>query len=174
MTVKTGFLYGMADIEEEILRVLLTGRDIVALITDEKDHVLPATDLRYTRVYPYEYVPETSLATATYVTFDTAVERVENHQVKSVLLYLYAFCHQSLMNVDAASAAKMGISERGPRKKILGAKIDEAIGGMVNTDWIGRVELVKTDVFTPAKEYYGDCLVYRLLDVNIPTTRLYE
>lgn len=171
---KTGFLYGTLDFEEEILKTLLTNEDIVALLVNQSGHQMPATDLRYKYVLPYEYIPDTSLETATYITFDSEVESVENHQVKTVLVYIYAFCHQSLMNVDAASAAKMGIKERGPRKKILGAKIDEAINGLVNTDWIGRVELLETKVFTPAKEYYGDCLTYRLHDFNIPTTRLSE
>lgn len=169
----TGNLYERIDIDEELLKAFLTNADIVALLTNTKDTPLPAKDLRYQRVFPYEHVPDTSIETGVYITFDTEVIEVPTSSSKRIYLYVYVMCHQGMMNVDSAAAALMGISNLGPRKKILAAKVDEVINGMTNEDWIGKVRLVETKLVTPAVGYCGDCLIYELLDFNRTGERLY-
>lgn len=169
----TGNLYERIDIDEELIKAFLSNADIVALLTNEKGTPLPAKELRYKRVFPYEHVPDTSIEAASYITFDTEVIEAPTSASKRIYLYVYVMCHQGLMNVDSAAAALMGIRERGPRKKILAAKVDEVLNGMTNEDWIGKVRLVETKLVSPAAGYCGDCLIYELLDFNRTGERLY-
>ena len=170
----TGNLYERIDIDEEMFRTFLSNKSIVALLTNTSTTPIPAKDLRYKNVFPYEHVPDTSIETGVYITFDTEVIDVPTSASKRIYLYVYVMCHQSMMNVDSATAALMGIQDRGPRKKILAAKVDEAINGLVNEDWIGKINLVETKLVTPAPGYCGDCLVYEILDFNRVGERLYE
>lgn len=160
------YLSETINIKEELLRVFLHDGDIVALITNEKATALPALNLRYERIFPYEYVPETSTQTNNYITFDIEVIQNASAAVKKIRLYVYAFCHYKTMNVNTAAAKYMGISERGPRKDILSKKIDEALNGKVNNEWFSKLTLVKTTLFQPAKEYAGNCLIYEAETYN--------
>ena len=169
----TGNLYERIDIDEEMFKAFLTNADIVALLTNTKDTPLPAKDLRYKRVFPYEHVPDTSIETGVYITFDTEVVDVPTSASKRIYLYVYVMCHQGMMNVDSAAAALMGIKDRGPRKKILAAKVDEVLNGLTNEDWVGKIQLIQTKIVTPAVGYIGDCLIYELLDFNRTGEKLY-
>lgn len=169
----TGNLYERIDIDEEMFKAFLTNADIVALLTNAKDTPLPAKDLRYKKVFPYEHVPDTSIEAGVYITFDTEVVDVPTSTSKQIFLYVYVMCHQDMMNVDSPTAALMGIANRGTRKKILAAKVDEAINGLVNEDWIGKIQLIQTKLVTPAPGYCGDCLIYEIMDFNRVNERLH-
>mgnify|MGYP003289874024 CR=1 FL=1 len=68
-----GNLGVMSDIKQCLLEDILTDEKTVKLLTDSKDVVLPALDLRYSQVVPWKKVPDTIEEQRTFISFDIRI-----------------------------------------------------------------------------------------------------
>lgn len=80
---------------------------LLALINDEQiTNTINAPEeenLIYTRIFPYQYVPETQTVVATYITMTVDIPRVSaNNAWVYPRLTLYIICHQDTMELHLA------------------------------------------------------------------------
>lgn len=141
--------------KNQLMKDICSDRKIVELITDETTNSLPNFDLRYTKVFPYEFIPETVEDGSTFVCFDVDIDSVESKTVYSALLYVWVFTHKS----------KMRLSKGGVRTDELSAAIDKKLNGS-RMYGLGELDLKAVERFSPITDYQGRVLVYSATDFN--------
>lgn len=141
----------------QLMKDICSDRKVVDLITDREKNQLPKFDLRYTKVFPYEFVPETVEDGCTFVCFDVDIDNVENKTIYEPVLYVWIFTHKS----------KMRLAKGGVRTDELSAAINKILNG--NRQYgLGELNLRAVERFSPAKDYQGRVLVYSATDFNRP------
>ena len=142
------------DYKNQLMNHLLTNEKIVGLIRDGAT-VDNAASLMYTQVFPYEYVPETTEVSTTYVCSDVDITSAENKTFLYPTLYVWVFTHKSLLRLP----------EGGVRTDELASAICEAINGSMLFG-LGQLEFYSSKRFAPMTDYQGKCLVFHAKDFN--------
>ena len=146
-------------------QILLSDRKIVNLVSNGTDCELPAKNLKWTRVFPFAYVPDVTEGANTYITYDVRVEGIDNPAVRKYVLTVNAFTHQDMQRFDDETGQRLGITDRGVRTDILAARIDECLNGEHGMGF-GKLKLVDMRPFTFAEKFHGQRLVYEVLGWN--------
>lgn len=148
------FLQELAADKEKMLKIFLSDKTIVDLLTNKTTTPLPALDLRYTQVFPYHWLSSTITEQKSYLCFSVSVPRVESPAIKDVEIKIWVFSHEGIMRTT-----------KGPRIDLLVAAIDRLLNGGMGFG-VGKVNLLGTREISPAKDFYGFELRYLVKDFN--------
>ena len=154
----------MANLEEfteyknKLMQAICTSSTIVNLLKLDTDSVsITGRDMRYQRIYPYNYVPQTIEVAQTFICFTVTAPNVRDDLITELRLTIYVFTHQDLMR-----------TENGMRTDLLVAEIDKLLNGSTKYG-LGKVSLKGCDVMQPpAQGYSGLYSVYSVKDFNVP------
>ena len=133
---------------------LLTTESIVRLL-DEDINMQDTRELAYTRVFPYEYIPQTIQEGKTFICFDIDIQKAFDKTDLFPTLYVWVFTHRS----------KMHLPEGGVRVDKLCSEICKAINGSRNYG-LGELDFYSTKRFAPMTDYQGKCMTFYAKDFN--------
>lgn len=161
-----------ADIyKEKVIEILLSDSIIVQLLTGKEDHTLPAKDLVYNSVYPYDWIDLTSLTAKAYICVDFDIPNVsQTPAVKNCTMTIWVMCQQEAMCLRNTVNYNLSYTGGTLRDK-LADRIDYLINGHVDFG-LGKVELVRAPRFDPGGRYHGRELVYTVQDFNRTSQKL--
>ena len=145
--------------KEKVLESILATQDVVRLIENKKDVVLPAFEIRYKQVFPWKKILGTQEEAKTFVGFDISLGGAINCAVKTYYLNIWVMSHESLMPIDNKVGEMLSISDRGVRTDILADKLDYLLNGSTDMGF-GKLEIVGSDVFRPAERFSGRNIQY--------------
>ena len=127
--------------------------DLVKLDTDKPE--VTGKDLRYVRIFPYNYVPLTTENATTFICFTVTAPVVKNDMITELCLTIYVFTHQDIMRTD-----------KGIRTDLLVSEIDKLLNGSLEYG-LGKVSLKGCDVMqVPVRGYSGLYSIYSVKDFN--------
>ena len=142
------------DYKNKLMEDLLTDEAIVTLINEEVGFK-KAASLRYTQVFPYEYVPETIEEGKTFVCFDVDIQKSVDKTYLLPTIYIWVFTHKS----------KLHLPEGGVRTDKLCSKIASVISGS-RYYGLGELELYSVKRFAPMTEFQGKVMTLFAKDFN--------
>ena len=153
----------MANLEEfttyknTLMKAICTSDAIVDLLkldTDKED--ITGKEMRYTRIFPYNYVPLTTEHATTYICFTVTAPYPKDGLITELRLSVFVFTHQDLMRTD-----------KGMRTDLLVSEIDKLLNGSTKYG-LGKVTLKLCDVMqVPCRGYSGLYSVYTVKDFNV-------
>ena len=146
------------DYKNKLMKDICQSESIVRIlkhIPDDQEVVLPATDLIYTQLYPYEFVPETVDKAKTFICFDVDILTVPNQTYYCPALYIWVFTHKSNMRSDGGGITVDNVC----------GEIDKILNGN-RTYSLGTLDLYSVHRFSPANDYLGRVLTYSATDFN--------
>lgn len=146
-------------------QTLLNDRTIVNLVSDGCDLALPAKGLKWTRVFPFGYVPDVTEGANIYITYEVHLEGIGNPAVRRYVLTVNVLAHRDKQRIDDEVGQRLGITDRGVRTDILAARVDECMNGEHGFGF-GKLELLDINPFTFAEKFHGQKLIYRVLGWN--------
>lgn len=152
----------MANLEEfttykqTLMQAVCTNDKIVELLKSENDPAnITGRDMRYKRIFPYNYVPLTIDHATTFVCFSVTAPRAKSGIISTLKLVVWVFTHQNLMK-----------TKYGMRTDLLVSEIDKVLNGSTKYG-LGKVEFQSCDIFTvPCEGYVGLCSVYTVDEYN--------
>ena len=142
------------DYKNQLMKDLLTNPEIVRLI-DPDATVECAHQLAYTRVFPYEYVPDTVQDGDTFVCFDVDITRVSDKTFLTPTLYIWVFTHKS----------RLRLPEGGVRPDRLCSEICRVINGSREYG-LGELNLYACRRFAPMTDFQGKVMSFEARDFN--------
>jgi hypothetical protein len=140
------------------MELLCSDPAIIALVADDVDAPCPNRELPYNRIFPYNYVPEITKDAATYICFDVEIKRIPNKTILFPDVYVWAFCHQSLMRLADGN---------GVRPDKLACEIHHVLNGSPCLG-TGPLELAGLSSVAPIDHHWGKLLHYVAVDFNRP------
>lgn len=145
------YLIDLTNYKNRVMEILLSDKKIVSLITnkDISDDDLPAKELAYSRVYPYDFIPDTATEQCMYICFDVDVIGTPTEYTSEVALYVYFICHKEYLRIPGV----------GIRTDLTAGRIDELINGQLGWGF-DRIELQKCTRFNPGVDFEGRVLKY--------------
>lgn len=152
----------MANLEEfttykqTLMEAICTSNSVVDLLRLETDDPnMTGRDMRYVRIFPYNYVPLTTENATTYVCFSVTAPYVKDDLITELQLTIFVFTHQDIMRTDS-----------GMRTDLLISEIDKLINGSTKYGF-GKVSLKTVDILqVPCRGYSGLYSVYSVKDFN--------
>lgn len=141
--------------KNQLMKDLCCNEEIVKLITDNENPVVPNSSLAYSQIFPYEFVPETVDNGHTILCFDVDVLRVDNKTIYTPVVYIWIFTHKS----------KMRLPSGGIRTDMIAAKVDQMLNGS-RFYTMGTLDLESVERFVPITDYQGRVLSYIGKDFN--------
>lgn len=154
----------MANLEEftsykqTLMQAICTSERITELMKlDTDDPLITCKDMRYSRIFPYNYVPLTIETAQTFICFTVTAPNIKDDFISELRLTIYVFSHQDLMRTSG-----------GIRTDLLVSEIDKLLNGSTKYG-LGKVSLKGCDVMqVPCKGYSGLYSVYTVKDFNTP------
>ena len=147
-------LKDLFDYKNQLMKDLLTNEKIVKLI-DRTITMDKASSLAYKRIFPYEYIPETTSNGDIFVCFDVDVLSVVNKTYLNPTLYLWVFAHRTNLRMPGGGLL---VDE-------LCASICEVLNGS-RMYGLGELEFAAMKRFTPVTDYQGKCMVFEATEIN--------
>lgn len=143
------------DYKNQLMEDLLTNESIVHLI-DEDVSMENAHTLAYTRVFPYEYVPETVQDGKTFICFDVDIQQSINKTYLLPTLYVWVCTHGSKLRLPHGG---------GVRTDKICSEICKAINGSRKYG-LGELDLYSVKRFAPMTDYQGKVMTFYAKDFN--------
>ena len=142
--------------KQTLMQALCTNENIVDLLKlDGDSESITGREMRYKRIFPYNYVPLTTEKATTFICFSVVAPRVKSGVISTLKLIVWVFTHQNLMK-----------TKDGMRTDLLVSEIDKILNGS-NKYGLGRVELQSCDIMqVPCEGYVGLCSVYTVDEYN--------
>lgn len=147
-------LQDLFDYKNQLMQDLLTNENIVRLIDSDID-MKDAYKLAYNKVFPYEYVPDTTNNGDTFVCFDVDVLDIMNKTFLNPTLYVWVFTHRT----------NMRLPQGGLRVDKFCAELCEAINGS-RMYGLGELEFKSMRRFAPMTDFQGKCLIFKAVEIN--------
>lgn len=149
-------LSNLTEYKNRFMEFLINNKQICSLLTDTDGESIPYDNLKYTQIFPYDFIPDTIDEQKTFICFDVDIPRVKTLAVTDVYLYVYVFTHKDLMRIP----------QKGIRPDLICHVIDTAING--DTTWgFEKLELEScTRMSPPGHDMRGRVLRYRVEDWN--------
>lgn len=142
------------DYKNKLIEDIVTTPEIVRLINDDVPFA-NATDLIYTQVFPFEFLPETTEMGKTYVCVEVDIYESVKKPYLVPTIYVWVFTHKSLLRLP----------EGGVRTDALCSAICERINGSMMYG-LGQLELFSSKRFAPMSDFNGKCLSFRATEFN--------
>lgn len=142
--------------KQTLMQAICTNDNIIKLLKKPTDpETLTGRDLRYKRIFPYNYVPLTVENATTFICFAVTAPNVTDNVISTLRLYVWVFTHQDLMK-----------TENGMRTDLLVSEIDKVLNGSTKYGF-GKVRLRSCDITAvPVEGYTGLVSVYSVEDIN--------
>lgn len=141
------------DYKNQLMEDLLTNREIVRLISDDPD--IQPESLKYSQIYPYEFVPDVTEAAKTFVCFEVDIKEVIDKTYLAPTIYIWVFTHKS----------KVRLPEGGVLTDKLTSEITKVINGS-RMYGLGELNLYSAKRFSPITDYQGRVLTFYARDFN--------
>lgn len=145
------------DYKNQLMEDILTTEPIVRLMYEGDRYNIPAYDLAYTQVFPYEYIPDTVEHGQTFICFDVDIQKSANQTFYYPIIYVWIFTHKSLMRMP----------EGGVRVDYLAAELAKKLSGSMMYG-LGPLDLYSSKRFAPITDYQGKVLTFHAVDFNAP------
>lgn len=143
------------DYKNQLMEDLLTSESIVRLLSDDLT-LQDAESLKYTQVFPYEYVPETVEHGQTFICFDVDIQSTSpNKTFLSPTLFIWVFTHKS----------KLRLPEGGVRTDKLCSEICKVINGSRKYG-LGELNIYGVKRFAPMTDFNGKVMTFLARDFN--------
>lgn len=149
------YLEELSSYKKELMKLLISDKDIVSLITGDSASVTPAYNLIYSAIIPYEIPEGFSTDISTYICFNVDVLAVNSKTLLSPALNLWVFSRLDALRLEDDSVL--------PDK--LSSKIDVLLNGS-HLFGLGSLELFSVGRYAPSKEYVGHILTYHAKEFN--------
>ena len=144
------------DYKDQFIGELCSDPDIVALLLDQADPVVPNRSLPYTQVFPFEFIPDTETGAKTFICVDVDIVSVPNSTFYTLAIYVWVFAHKSQLRLSDG---------RGVRTDKLASAVDRIANG--SRDYgLGKLKLMSSQRFTPVTDYQGRVLTFVAQDFN--------
>lgn len=142
--------------EDKVCTGLLVNKAFYDVTEDDIDKAMD--DL----IKDYQYVDETTQATAAYIWVEMEVNRVDNKTIKGIRLYVTIACHKNYMSLNRQTFR--GIV--GNRRDNLVRYVDKVLN---NTEFlgIGALKLHSIKTLTPINGFTMREITYEIPDFNI-------
>lgn len=148
------FLNDLNHYEQTLMKKICSDKDIVSLLTDNENPIVPDKNLMYTKVFPFAYIPDTVQEASSFITFTITVPRVYNSLVKEVIITIDIITHESLMR-----------TKQGKRTTLIATAMDKLFNGSKDLG-ICKMDLVSVGIDIPNREYHTRRLIYSIDDWN--------
>jgi len=142
-----------------LMELLCSDPAIVALVMDSEEADCPNKAMPYSRIFPYNHIPDVTKEAMTYVCFDVEIKRVPNKTILYPDVYVWAFCHKSLMRLAGGG---------GVRPDKLVCEIHHVLSGSPCLG-AGPLELAGLSSVSPIDGHWGKLLHYTTVDFNRPS-----
>lgn len=139
------------------MKDILTSEEIVGLLSDD----IPferATELAYTQVFPFEYIPDTVEHGNTFICFDVDIQKSTSKTFLLPTLFVWVFTHSSKLRLPDG---------RGVRTDLLCHEIAKILNGS-HFYGLGELELFSVKRFAPMTDFQGKSMMYNAVDFNRP------
>lgn len=143
--------------KNQLMEDILTTESIVSLMYEKGNYSIPAYDMAYSQVFPYEYIPDTIEHGMTYICFDVDIQKSANQTYYYPIIYVWVFTHKSLMRIPGG----------GVRVDNIASEIAKKLSGSMMYG-LGRLELYSSKRFAPIADYQGKVLTFHATDFNAP------
>ena len=142
--------------KQTLMEAICTTDSIVNLLKQNTDpEGITGRDMRYNRIFPYNYVPTIQQQATTYICFSVTAPRVLSGVISRLCLTVWVFTHQEIMRTS-----------KGIRTDLLVSEIDKVLNGSYDYG-LGKVELQSCVLMSPPCEgYTGLCSTYYVSDFN--------
>ena len=142
------------DYKNQMAKDILTDKEIVKLINSSvcEDEV---TQLMYTQVFPFEYIPQTIDEGKTFVCMEVEIQKTEGRTFLYPIIYIWVFTHQS----------QMRLPEGGVRVDKLCSEICEKINGSYKYG-LGELSLSSVRRYNPSSDFRGKVMIFYAKDYN--------
>lgn len=144
------------DYKNKLMEDLLTNPEVVKLL-DKSVELKDASNLAYTHVFPYEYIPDTVEEAKTFICFDVDVQESINKTFLLPTLYIWVFSHKS----------KLRLTEGGVQTDKLVSEIAKTINGS-RLYGLGELDLYSVKRFAPVTDYQGKVMTFHAKEFNRP------
>lgn len=144
------------DYKNKLMEDLLTNPEVVKLL-DKSVELKDASNLAYTHVFPYEYIPNTVEEAKTFICFDVDVQESINKTFLLPTLYIWVFSHKS----------KLRLTEGGVQTDKLVSEIAKTINGS-RLYGLGELDLYSVKRFAPVTDYQGKVMTFHAKEFNRP------
>lgn len=141
------------DYKNRLMGDILTNEKIVHLLDRDLD-MESAERLRYTQVFPYEYIPETIEHGVSFICYDVDIQRALNKTFYLPTLYIWVFTHRSVLH-----------NEEGIVPDLICAELSEMLNGS-RFYGLGELDLYSVKRFSPMIEYQGKVMTFNAEDFN--------
>ena len=148
------YLEEFYDYKNQLMKDILTDEKTVSLI-EESISMEDAFSLAYTRVFPYEFVPETVKDGKTFVCFDVDIQRVSSKTFLTPTIKIWVFSHKT----------KMRLPDGGVRVDALCSSICKLINGS-RFYGLGELNIYGVKRFAPMTDYQGKVMTFVAEDFN--------
>jgi hypothetical protein len=154
--------------KNKLMEDILTNEKIVRLLCNKGEAPNDAMSFAYTKVFPYENVPDTVEYADTFVCFDVDIQKSMNQTYLLPVIYVWVFSHKSLLRLP----------EGGVRTDKLSSELAEVLNGS-RAYGLGNLELYSVKRFAPMTDYQGKVLTFHAKDFSrlspnanpVPTNR---
>lgn len=149
------------DYKNQLMGDLLTNEKIVALIQDDGKPLKDVSDLMYTQVFPYEYMPDTVTDAHTFICCDVDVQRSLNKTFLMPVIYIWVFAHRSKLRLPDGG---------GVRVDRIMSEIAKTINGS-RMYGLGELDLYSVKRYAPNNEFTGKVMMLQAKEFNrvLPT-----
>lgn len=149
----------MSAYKAEIMKTLCSTQSIVDLITNTTDTTVPATGLKYTKIFPYDYLEGCVEEAGTYICFDIDITEAKTFSILSARTYIWIITHSSLMRVP----------NKGTRLDLLYHAIVNELNGKhdMGIGMFGLAQRNPVTRFNTPEGYHGKLIVFDSKDFNL-------
>ena len=142
--------------KNQFIGELCSDPEIVSLLLNSENPVVPNRELVYSQVFPFEYIPETESTAKTFICVDVDIVNVPNSTFYTLAIYVWVFAHKSQLRLN---------NGRGVITDRLASAVDRIANG--SRDYgLGRLKLMSSQRFTPITDYQGRVLTFATQDFN--------
>lgn len=144
-----------------IMNHLMMNADIMKIVEDRADIVLPNTSMRYTQIVPWKKKMSTQMEAQSVVAFEINLGEAVNPAVRDYILYVWVMVHDSLMVFDDAVGKRLQMPDRGTRLDILADKVDYLLNGDEQLGF-GELKAYGSSIVDVSEYYHGRMLTYKI------------
>ncbi len=142
------------DYKNQLMKDLLTNETIVNLVKGGAE-ISDPSELAYSNIFPYEYLPEITEDGKTFICFEVDVQSVTNKTFLIPTLYIWVFSHKSLLRM--------------PEGGVLTDKICSEICNTINGSryyGLGELNLYAAKRFSPMMDFSGKLMTFHATEFN--------
>lgn len=145
----------ISSIKTRLSQHFLSDKALMSLLTRDDRVDVPAMDLMYKQVFPYDWIDGTTTQETSFLCYDVDVPGIINPAAKHVTIWVWVICHKNVMQTS-----------QGVRRDRIAARVDELVNGSSAISGLGEIELVSVQRRRVLDDFYCRELQYKAKDYN--------